>query len=343
MLLRSCAEFTGGTVKISRLLQFLGGTAIAGICLYIFFRGVDMQELGRELVQSSPLSLFLAGVLMAISLWLRGIRWALILPDMPGAQKKDLFSFTSIGFMANNILPARMGEAARALFLWKKNQYPPVIAIGSLILERGFDVLVFASFFFVPVLALDNLGTLRYPAWFLVVVYSFCIACLTLYACIPKRIESGARKCLFIVPGVFRGRLAKIGTELASNLSWIFSAKKVVAMILLSYTTIVCFAFAMMLIMGPTTGFTFLHTMLAQAFASIGAAIPLAPGYIGTLHASLYQGFLYCGLSEEKARAAAILYHATTYISITATGLFFFFRTDIRFKDISDAKSRLEK
>ncbi|MBD3344519.1 MAG: flippase-like domain-containing protein [Chitinivibrionales bacterium] len=330
-------------MKLSRLAQLIGGITIAGACLYVFFRGVDLVQLGNELKKISPFSLLLAAALTVFSLWLRGIRWALILPDSDKASKKNLFAFATIGFMANNILPARMGEAARALFLWKKNSYAPFTAIGSLILERGFDVLVFASFFFIPVFTLDGLGKLTYPAYFLLAVYCFSIGCMALYALIPKKIEFLAQKSIGLLPAAPQKKFAKIGAELASNLSWLFSLKKTLAIIILSYATILCFAFAMMLIMGNVKNFSFLHTLLAQAFASIGAAIPLAPGYIGTLHASLLQGFLYCGLGEEQARAAAILYHATTYISITAAGLFFFFRTDISFREISEAKTNLEK
>jgi hypothetical protein len=83
--------------------------------------------------------------------------------------------------------------------------------------------------------------------------------------------------------------------------------------------------------------------MFAQACAVMGAAIPLSPGYVGTLHATLLEGLSYLGQSREKARAIAILYHALAYIPVTTVGLVYFFRTDLRFRDLSHAKEDLKE
>jgi uncharacterized membrane protein YbhN (UPF0104 family) len=83
--------------------------------------------------------------------------------------------------------------------------------------------------------------------------------------------------------------------------------------------------------------------LFAQAAAAFGAAIPLAPGYVGTLHAALLQGLVTFGFDPEKGRAVAILYHALCYVPVTLLGLIFFFQTRLSFKELSSARESIEK
>jgi uncharacterized membrane protein YbhN (UPF0104 family) len=104
-----------------------------------------------------------------------------------------------------------------------------------------------------------------------------------------------------------------------------------------TYCIMICYALTIaMLARDPA--FTVLHGLFAQAFAAMGAAIPLAPGYVGTLHAVLLQGLLLCGLTREKAMVTAILYHAIPYCAVTLLGLYYFFKMRVSFKEISTVK-----
>jgi uncharacterized membrane protein YbhN (UPF0104 family) len=87
--------------------------------------------------------------------------------------------------------------------------------------------------------------------------------------------------------------------------------------------------------------FGLLEGMFAQSFAAFGAAIPLAPGYVGTLHAVMLQGLEILGMNGDKARALVILYHAVNYLVITVLGLYFFFRMRLSIKEISTAKKEM--
>lgn len=96
-----------------------------------------------------------------------------------------------------------------------------------------------------------------------------------------------------------------------------------------------------LLLADRSLGFGFAHALMASAFAAFGAALPAAPGYIGTLHAALLEGLTVLGQEREASRAAAIAYHALGYIPMTLLGLFYFLRIDFRFRDISRAREDL--
>jgi uncharacterized protein (TIRG00374 family) len=169
-------------VKIKRIIQLTAGLAITVAGLYVFLRGSDMGQLARELRSADPYALLLCCGMSILSLVLRAIRWRIMLPQIEGAHTKNLFSHTAIGFMVNNILPARAGEAARALLLWRKNGYSPAVSVGSLVLERLVDVLVFTLFFAVPALLLPELDAIRKPGWIALLVAASGMAVLALWA-----------------------------------------------------------------------------------------------------------------------------------------------------------------
>jgi hypothetical protein len=111
-------------VKKTHVLQIAGGLALAGAGLYIFFRDVDPAQLWAYL-RATPVTAVAGGVgLTLLSLYLRTLRWGLILPPSSTGSRRGLFGIVMVGFMVNNLLPARLGEATRVLLLWKRNRFP---------------------------------------------------------------------------------------------------------------------------------------------------------------------------------------------------------------------------
>lgn len=330
-------------MKISRGVQYSAGIVIAVACLAIFFRGVDVHRLAAEFAKYNPVMIVFIASLSILSLWFRTIRWRLMLPTAPGTHKRKLFSIVVIAFMANNILPARMGEAARVLLLWRKNGYAPFVGIGSLVAERVFDMLTLFAFFFLPAFTLPHLSAYRYPAMCLLAAFAAGFLGLLLYRLFPKFMKACGWWMFQRLPRRMHASARKIGNELISNLSWLWDGKRVAAIILLSL--MIEYSYALMIQMLGAAGqpFSALQAMLAQSMASLGAAIPLAPGYIGTLHAMLLQGLVSVGIGEDRGRAIAIIFHAATYLPVTALGLWYLFRTDVTLKDISQAKEKIDK
>ena len=330
-------------MKRSTGVQYLAGTAIAAASLVIFFRGVDFAQLKRELVQGRVVTLAACAFLSVFALVFRAMRWKVMLPERDDAHRGGLFPYVMVGFMVNNVLPARIGEAARALLLWRKNGYPAFVSIGSLVLERFLDVVLFISFFVVPVFVLGyTRPPIRSAAVVMGAIFICSLVALVLYGLYPSRARRLGSAGLRVVPGRFRERAEKVARELASNLHWISRPRKVLQTTVLSFAILLCYVVAIMFFLDDF-GYTGLFRgMFVIAFAAMGAAIPLAPGYVGTMHAMLLQGLVIAGVGEERARAVAILYHAFSYSPVTLLGLYYFFRTDITFKDISQARSTLD-
>jgi glycosyltransferase 2 family protein len=330
-------------MKLSRWIQFAAGMAIAAAGLWIFFKDVSLQRLGNELASCHPVPVALSFVLAVLTLWLRAARWSIMLPRPHGSHRKGLFPITMIGFMVNNILPARAGEAVRILLLWKKNRYNAATAIGSLVLERGIDTVVFILFFCVPIFVLLPTSHLSSAAVSLAAIFVVCLAGFALYAMFPLFVKRLCLRATAILPGKLQARAQALITDVTSNLDWLSSIRRTAAVAVLSCLIPLCYVGMVVALVWDVHVLGLLQGMFAIALAALGAAVPLAPGYVGTLHAAMKFGFVTMGLGEDRAAALAILYHAIGYIPVTALGLYYFFRTDMRFRDLSEARSSVDQ
>ena len=333
---------------MKRILTAAAGLALAGAGLYVFFRGDDtvFQTLLAEMSGTSAAAVAACLGLAVVSMWLRALRLSVMLPDATdgGAlHKRGLFAVTTVSFMINNILPARLGEAARVLLLWKRNGFPVAMSIGVLLLERALDVIVYLAFLFVPVLFSPALAaSLRgiNPAvmaviWFAFAAFAALIALFTLYAFMPQFFRKAAWRTGALLPAKAQAAAQKIGAELESSLGWIFSARKAAAVSALTVATCSCYAAMLTILVAEWNSFGILESMLAQAFAAFGSAIPLAPGSVGTLHAVLLEGLKIIGIEAGRARAVVVLYHGLQYVVITLLGLLLLAGMGLKFRDIT--------
>ncbi len=331
-------------MKVFSIGKIVLGILFASMGLYLFLKDVDFNKLLFELGSISIFNLIICCCLAILTLFLRSLRLHVLLPDMKDTSKKDLFSNIAIGFMINNIFPARIGEAARALILWQKNRFPATICIGTILLERTIDMLVFLTFFIIPVIFLPQCSSLIFFALFACGIILFCIAGTFLYIRFQTVTIRFGLWLLKWLPEKHREKLVRIAKELASTLVWLNSAGRVITVISLSFLISLCYPVIIILIAGKSDfSFGMLEGMFIQAFAVLGSLIPLAPGYIGTLHAVMLQGLSILGVESDKARALTIVYHAVNYIPITILGLYFFFRMNLSFEDIYTGKKRMQE
>jgi uncharacterized protein (TIRG00374 family) len=136
------------------------GVVISGGLLWYVFRGQDLGEMLHELGQANPLLLIVATALATFVFWIRAWRWRCILdPVQRGTSFQSRFAAVNIGFMANNLLPARVGEFARAYAISRLEPVPVVAALSSLVIERLLDAITLVLLLFVAIAMPD------FPAW----------------------------------------------------------------------------------------------------------------------------------------------------------------------------------
>lgn len=320
-----------------KIIQILIGICIAAAGVFIFTRQVDLGVVGEVVLSTPPWKIACVMLFNVGTLYFRALRWRVLLPDRIDSSKTTLFPLVCIGFMVNNFVPMRIGEAVRALLLWRRNGYTIPESVGSILIERLLDILVFCTFLITPVLLLPQLHMYTSYAIMLSSGIAFVAGVFALYAFRPNMVMGLGSKMVSLLPAVIGKRLAVIGKEIISNLDWLFSSRKTILVVALSFITLF-WQIAMLYILGTgVEQLSVLVSMFGVAFAAVGAAIPLAPGYVGTLHAMVLKGLGMAGVAADSAGALAVLFHAIGYVTVAFLGLLFFVRLKVSVNDIRNA------
>ena len=160
------ADWAEGGLVLRNPRVWLGFVVSVG-SLGLLFRQIDPSELGGALA-SVRYEWLLAGIAIEfVSLWVRGVRWRLILEASVRISSADAFAVLIIGYAANNLLPLRAGELVRAQLLYAQHGTSRLATLGTILVERIFDVLVLAIFVAAPIAALGGDPVLRGTAFLL--------------------------------------------------------------------------------------------------------------------------------------------------------------------------------
>jgi hypothetical protein len=116
------------------------GVALAGVCLWLAFRGIDLQQLWHSMQTIDWLWIGALFVAVLLSHWLRAMRWTIMLEPLADHRLSLFNSFAAImyGYVVNIAIP-RGGEVARVVAISKSEKIPWVGVVPTLLIDRLLD------------------------------------------------------------------------------------------------------------------------------------------------------------------------------------------------------------
>src|SRR6202043_3675534 len=149
---------------------------------------------------------------------LRAFRYHFILLSRISISAWELFPILSIGYMANNLLPARAGELVRAYVLGERHHVSKMFSLGTIAVERLFDGLALIGILIAAGLFLGVNGALRDLA--LITAPLFAVALLVFIAVLasPSRSEAVAARLVRLIPERFQARAQGLAVAFISGL-----------------------------------------------------------------------------------------------------------------------------
>ena len=152
------------------------GFAISALLLALFLVTVDLGRMAEALAEANYLFLIPGIGLYLISVFFRTLRWQLLLRHMRPISARRLYPVVVVGYMANNLLPMRLGELVRSYHVGEREGVSKTSALMTIFIERILDALTLLFFIaiialFVPLAGLaEALGEKTGVAWPLLVV-----------------------------------------------------------------------------------------------------------------------------------------------------------------------------
>lgn len=108
-------------------------------------RGQDLSRIGEYVRGANYWWLALTMALSVLGYFSRAYRWKMQLdPTVAGPKPAywDVYHAMMVGYLANMVLPGRVGEVVRCTLLQRTSKVPLQVSLGTVITERIIDVLV---------------------------------------------------------------------------------------------------------------------------------------------------------------------------------------------------------
>lgn len=289
--------------------------------LYYSLRGIDWNGVWQAIRHARPAEVGLGMLMMSFAVFLRAVRWRVLLSGEGDVPVSLAFWATAAGYLGNNVLPARAGEVIRTLMISRRSGLPRAFVLTTALSERVADAIALITISSSILLTLSNK-----PGWLAdaarpFAILGFCgvagialvplfesfwlrfLARLPVPEALREKVENILRSALQGIRSFHdKGRLAR------------FLAFTIVIWCIDALTAIVV-ARSVDLSLGLPIAF------LLIAGLGLGSALPSTPGYVGIYQFVAVSILTPFGISKTASIALILVYQAMSYVVVLTWGL----------------------
>ena len=343
-------------------LVFWLGIIVTIVCLYFVLKGIKYDELFHVVSHINVWLLCGTIILYIGGYYIRAQRWRQLLKHIKPFTAIELFPYLVMGFMFNNVLPARAGEFIRAYMTGNKKGVSKSSTFATVVIERVFDGLVmifyfivgYTAFHFIPkqaemapikafgmtlgirdaVLGFAVLGSLVFTGIF---IFMF----LLLYK--REATEKFIHAMMSIFPENIREKTVGFIDTFINGLGVLGSLKDVAIVFGLSFFAWTVEAFTYWLLgVSMNLQINFLLICLIMSVANFAIMAPSTSGGVGPFEFFGVAIMLLFAYPKEEAAAYVFIVHAMILFPIIILGLIFMFTEGLTFKKILNEKEKEE-
>ena len=318
------------------------GLLLSAVCLYLVFQKVDMDRLWASLASLNYGFLAAALAVFLTTFLVRTTRWQSLLSPTKEVPYRRLFSVIFIGYMANNVLPARLGELVRAYVLSKKEGVRKSTTLATIFIERIFDGLSLLFILGAFMLAYET-GAITLdaplPGWvtkaglFAGAGFLGAFGFVLTLEFFPKSADWARGLIQKFAPAKIAGKLEGILGAFVEGVSCLRSFPRLL------------FVFGASLLIWGIEGTTYfllgeafgmqlpIHVFLVtMVLVNLGTIIPSAPGFVGSFQLFCVMALGLFGVSKEVGLSYGLVLNMGEYLPVTLLGIAFLAAENLNFK-----------
>lgn len=292
------------------------GIAISAVALILVIRSVDLAAAWDALKTAQPAWLLVMVGFSSADVLLRALRWRVLLSPIGRVRYLDSLASLLVGYLANNVLPARLGEIVRSHDLGERTGLSKVAILGTIVVERVVDTLVVVIIAAVAILVLSVRGVVASAVLVGLAVTGLLVVGIFV-GLVAHRLPGADRVSAFLNrwPTV-HSLLIRLRTGLAVTRHLRVMVVAVILTLAAWSCTVLAFTAAAQSVgIQPTMG----QAALLAAGTALATAVPAAPGYVGTFELAVVTIAASVGIDRESALAFGVLVHVSSLL-ITSIG-----------------------
>ncbi len=310
-----------GGRRRSRLAINLITVLITVLFSYIALRDIRLGQMWHALRTSDYWWLLPALIVFGLGNVARALRWRSLFTPGRRPPATTAFNAMMIGYLYNNILPARAGEAGRVLVLSRRSTAPAVEIVGTIILDRLYDVVGILVIFFVAEPWLPHVSWFKaaaIAAIVLVLAIAVAASVLVIYGDRPLRLLLRPLGRLSLLSGE---RLDRTVVELDHGLNGLRNWRGAIEAFLLTITAWMLTALCSYLV---TLAFhlqlPFASGVLVAVALGFGMILPSPPAAVGVFEGAVIIALKAYKLSKSSALPYALVLHMVNFVPFILVG-----------------------
>jgi uncharacterized protein (TIRG00374 family) len=316
---------------LKKTLSLVLRTALVGACLVYAFWGVDFVELGNAFARFDAWAI---AVTTAVSLLGYGAM-ALRMNFLSGYTCGNAVGLKAflLSMAVNNVVPAKLGELAKAFYLRKECGYSLSQSISMVFWERFFDLNA--------ILAMGLVVAFHFKLK--MAFFPLAIGVGSIWAClffVRKWPQKAERLIAFIPVERLREFIIEVKLQLVHGVTLRY------LIVLGFYTALVWVLYAVptFMVVSWAAGLklTMGQTLAVFILSALGMAMPSSPGAVGVFEAAVIFGLGLFKVDKELALAIGLLIHMMQYIPTTLSGLLVLARSGLSLKSIRRSEEAME-
>lgn len=325
-------ETDGGSGTGGRL-RLLAGLAISVVSLGLVLWNVEWKRFWEALGGADYVWLLPALATVALVMWLKAIKWQILLVPAGKTSRVHLLYSMAIGYLVNTVLPGRLGELARTYTEAKLDGVRPMAVLSSVALDRILDIVALA------VLLALSLPTANLPEWvgqsgLLVGAAGVGLLALSVLIAYPAgaSIVTRIMRLLPSFPG--KTRVERWVEALCVGMRGLRGARSQLALALLTATiwlvSVLTFYLTMLAFHIPAPIWA---SALGLAVTNLGMVVPSSPGYIGVFHYLVVLTLGAYGVEKELALGFSVVVHLVGLLPVSIFGAYSLWRCGLGLMD----------
>jgi glycosyltransferase 2 family protein len=323
--------------------KFWLGLIVGIFFLGLAFWGQDFAAIGKALSEANYLWLLPGLALYFIGVGVRAIRWHYLLGPIQKVAVRRLFPVVVVGYMANNVLPVRMGEVVRAYVLDRRENVRKTASLATIVVERIMDGITMILFLSIVSLFVHINSSIEGIEKLAAVVFLVGISVFFGVAHSRKWMKQLESFGLRFVPAKLRPKVAGLADAFIDGLQVLRQWRDLLMVFLLSILAWACEGgmYWMVALAFNSLNLSVGAVFMTLAVANLATLVPSTPGYVGPFDAAaklvLVQVF---GIAQGLALSYVILLHAALYLPITLLGLYYWLTEHFSFKEADQVRQQ---
>lgn len=315
--------------------RVLLGLVVSVIFVTLLLRQVALSEL-RDAFSDAQFGWLVAGFAIYLgALWLRGLRWRLMLRESTVLSTNDATALVIIGYAANNVLPVRVGELVRAQLLSDRHGADRLSALGTIVAERILDGLVLSLFLAGTIALAGGNETLRLLA--MAMGTGFVVLTVGLFLLGPWLVSEPAKglQLLKFAPKRVREFMESRASRFVYGLATVRERSAWAAVLGITIASWTVEA-AMYWLVGIGFGLELSPLLFLGVCgaANLAIAVPSTSGGIGPFEFFAREVVVVFGVTTVAGTAYALALHALLLIPIVILGLMLLWQRHISFRSL---------